>query len=49
MKENFMEADYPLRFIISVVNEFQKGKGCGDENFINPLSFFEITKPSIIH
>ena len=25
IKENFMKADYPLRFINSVVNEFQNG------------------------
>ena len=42
-----MTADYPLRFIKSVVNEFQKGKKCGDESFIIPSSLFEITKPFI--
>ena len=42
-----MKADYPLHFINSFVNEFQKGKECGDENFIIPLSLFEITKPFI--
>ena len=30
IKEKFMKADYPLRFINSVVNEFQKGKEYGD-------------------
>ena len=34
IKENFMNADYPLRVINSVVNEFQKGKEYGDESFI---------------
>ena len=34
-----MKADYPLRFINSVVNEFQKGKECGDENFIIYYNF----------
>ena len=29
-----MKADYPLCFINSVVNEFQKSKECGDENFM---------------
>ena len=29
IKEKFMKADYPLLFINSVVNEFQKGKECG--------------------
>ena len=47
IKEKFMKADYPLRFINSVVNEFQKGKECGDESFIIPPSLFEITKPFI--
>ena len=28
-----MKADYPMRFIYSVVSEFQKGKECGDESF----------------
>ena len=42
-----MKADYPLRFINSVVNEFQKGKECGDESFIIPNNLFEITKPFI--
>ena len=39
-----MKADYPLRFISSVVNEFQKGKECGGESFIIPTSLFEIAK-----
>ena len=43
IKEKFMKADYPLRFINSVINEFQKGKECGDVNFIN----FEIAKSFI--
>ena len=42
-----MKADYPLYFINSFVNEFQKGKECGDENFITPPSLFEITKSFI--
>ena len=42
-----MKADYPLRLINSVVNEFQKNKECGDESFIIPPSLFEITKPFI--
>ena len=28
IKKKFMEVDYPLSFINSVVNEFQKGKEC---------------------
>ena len=46
-KEKFMKADYPLRFINSVDNEFQKGKECGDESFINSTGLFEIAKPFI--
>ena len=42
-----MKADYPLRFINSVANEFQKGKKCGDESFINSTGLFEIAKPFI--
>ena len=49
IKEKFLKADYSLRFINSVVNEFQKGKECGDENFITPTSLFEIAKTSHIH
>ena len=47
IKEKFMKADYPFRFIDSVVKEFQKGKECGDESFIIPTSLFEISKPLI--
>ena len=36
-----------MRFINSVVNEFQEGKECGDESFIIPTSLFEIAKPLI--
>ena len=42
IKEKFMKADYPLCFINSVVNEFQKGKECGDESFIIPTSLFKL-------
>ena len=42
-----MKVDYPLHFINSIVNEFQKGKECGDESFIIPTSLFEIAKPLI--
>ena len=41
-----MKADYPLRFN-NIVNEFQKGKECVDENFIIPTSLFEIAKAFI--
>ena len=43
-----MRADYPLRFINNIVNEFQKGKECGDESFIIAPSLFEITKHFIL-
>ena len=42
-----MNSHYPLRFINSLVNEFQKGKECEDESFIIPPCLFEITKPFI--
>ena len=38
IKEKFLKADCPLHFITSVVNEFEKGKECGDESFIIPTS-----------
>ena len=31
----------------SVINEFQKGKDCGDESFIIPTGLFEIAKSVI--
>ena len=42
-----MKTDYPLRFINSVINDFQKGKESGDESFIIATSLFEIAKPLI--
>ena len=42
-----MKADYPLRFINSVVNEFQKSKECEGESFIIPPNLSEMTKPFI--
>ena len=47
IKEKFMKVDYSLGFINGVVNEFQKGKECGDESFAVPTSLFKITKPLI--
>ena len=44
IKEKFMKADYPLCFINSVVNEFQRGKECGDQSFTIPPSLLEILK-----
>ena len=48
IKEKFMKPDYPLCFINSVVNAFQKGKECGDESFIIPNSLFQTAKPLIL-
>ena len=42
-----MKADHPLRFMNSVVNEFQKCNKCGDETVIIPINLFEIAKPFI--
>ena len=42
-----MKADYPLRFINSVVNEFQKGKECADESFIILASLSKIAQPFV--
>ena len=45
--EKFMKADYPIHFIDSLNNEFQKGKDHGDENFIISPHLFGISKPFI--
>ena len=42
-----MKDDYPLRFINSVINEFQKDKDHGDESFIILPDLFGIIKPFI--
>ena len=47
IKKKFMKANYPLRFINSIVNEFQNGKACGDESFIIQTNLFETAKPLI--
>ena len=47
IKEKFMKADHPLRFINSEFNEFQRSNECGDESFIIPPTLFKITKPFI--
>ena len=47
IKEKFVKADYPLRCINSVVNDFQKGVWCGDGSFVIPTSLFEIARPFI--
>ena len=41
-----MKANYPLRFINSIVNEFQKGKECGDESLIIQLVCWKLQKLS---
>ena len=40
MKAKFKKADYLLRFISRVINEFQKGKDHGNESFITLLDWF---------
>ena len=47
IKEKFMKTDFPLSFMKSVINEFQKGKNHGDEIFIIQPVFLGITKPYI--
>ena len=39
-----MKVDYPLRFINSVINEFQSGKDHGDERFVIPRDLQGISK-----
>ena len=47
IKENFIKADYPLSFIKSVVDEFEKVKEYGDRRFTNPRILLKIIKPFI--
>ena len=47
IKEKFMRAGYSLLFINSVINEFQRGKDHGGENFTIPPNLFGITKTFI--
>ena len=49
IKEKFIKADYPSRFINIVINAFQTGKECRNERFIIPPSLFEIEKNFHIH
>ena len=42
-----MKVDYPLRFINSVINEFQRGKDHGDKHFVIPRDLQGISKPFI--
>ena len=37
-----MKTDHTLCYNISVVNEFQKSKECGDESFMIPPNLFAI-------
>ena len=46
-KKSLWIADYPLSFIESAVNEFQKSKEYKDENFIISPTLFEIAKTFI--
>jgi len=48
IKEQFLKADYPLRFVNSVINEFHKSKEILEENFIIPPNIFEEEKPFIL-
>ena len=37
-----MKADYPLRFVNSLVKEFHISEDCGDESFIIPPSLLKL-------
>ena len=47
IKQKFLNADYPYRFINSVINNFQdKSDGTGD--YIIPPGFFDIPKKVVL-
>ena len=49
IRQKFLNADYPLRFINSVIKQFNDKLGANsnvENNYILPPDFFEIKKPS---
>ena len=47
IKQKFLNADYPYRFINSVINNFQK-KSDGTDDYIIPPGFFDIPKKVVL-
>ena len=47
-KKKFLAADYPHKFVNSVVNTFIEKVNKKEEEYLIPQSFFEIPKPVIL-
>ena len=47
IKHNFLNADYPYRFINNAVNKFQE-KSEGTEDYIIPPGFFDVPKKVVL-
>ena len=48
IKKKFLAADYPHRFINSVINTFIEKENKKEEEYLIPQNFFEIPKPVIL-
>ena len=48
IKQKFVKADYPLRFVNSVIREFNEPNETTNESFIIPPNLFEIDKPFVL-
>ena len=48
IKKRFLAADYPHRFINSVINTFIEKENKKEEEYLIPQNFFEISKPVIL-
>ena len=48
IKKKFLAADYPHRFINSVINTFIEKENKKEEEYLIPQNFFEISKPVIL-
>ena len=48
IKRKFLAADYPHRFINSVINTFIEKKNKKEEEYLIPQKFFQIPKPVIL-
>ena len=48
IKKKFLAADYPHKFINSVINTFIEKKNKKEEEYLIPQKFFQIPKPVIL-
>ena len=48
IKRKFLAANYPHRFINSVINTFVEKENTKEEEYLIPQNFFEVSKPVIL-